>query len=46
MADKLARELASSTEELTSPAVTELTEAEILSVGGGLYRGAEIADAV
>jgi len=47
MADKLARELASSTEELTAPAVTELTEAEISAVAGGMMsRGAEAAYAV
>lgn len=37
MADKLA----SLTEELTSPAVTELTDAEIEAVAGGLFYGAE-----
>lgn len=37
MADKLA----SLTEELTSPAVTELTDAEVEAVAGGLYMGAE-----
>ena len=44
MTDKIARELAISTEELTAPAVTELTEVEISAVSGGLLRsGAELA---
>ena len=43
MADKIARELAASTEELTASTVMELTEAEILAVAGGLMaRGAEV----
>jgi len=44
MADKLARELATSTEELTASSVAELTEAEISTVAGGvLSEGAEVA---
>ena len=43
MADKIARELAASTEELTALAVTELNEAEISAVAGGLMaNGAEV----
>jgi len=42
MADKIARELAASTEELTAPVVTELTDAEIAVVAGGVMAmGAE-----
>jgi len=36
MADEVARNLASITEELTSPAVVELTDAEVEAVAGGL----------
>jgi len=36
MADEVARNLASITEELTAPAVVELTDAEIEAVAGGL----------
>lgn len=44
MADKLSRDLATSTEELTAPPVAELTEAEIAAVAGGLMsESAEIA---
>jgi hypothetical protein len=35
MTKKLAQELAKLTEELTAPAVVELTEAEIEAVAGG-----------
>lgn len=45
MSDKIARDLAISTEELTAPAVAELTEAEISAVCGGLAMGAELAEA-
>ena len=41
MANEVARKLASFTEELTYPAVTELTDAEIDAVAGGLLVGAE-----
>jgi len=36
MADEVARNLASITEELTAPTVVELTEAEVEAVAGGL----------
>lgn len=42
MSDKIARDLASVTEELTAPAVVELTEGEISMVAGGLM----LADAM
>lgn len=46
MTDKLARELASATEELTAPSVTELSDAEISAVAGGMLRdGAEVIHA-
>ena len=44
MNEKIARELASLTDELTAPAVVELTDAEISAVAGGLYAGPELAD--
>jgi len=44
MADEVTRNLASITEELTAPAVTELTDAEVEAVAGGfLSRSPEIA---
>ena len=44
MADKLSRDLATSTEELTAQPVAELTDAEIAAVAGGMMAdGAEIA---
>ena len=47
MTDKIARELAAATEELTNSAVTELTDVEISAVAGGvLARGAEVRYAV
>ncbi len=36
MNNKIARDLASVTEELTAPAVVELTDGEISKVAGGL----------
>jgi hypothetical protein len=43
MADKIARELAASTEELTAQTVSELSEAEISAVAGGMMsQGAEV----
>ena len=44
MADKIARELAASTEELTAPVIAELTDDEISAVSGGLMMGAEFAN--
>ena len=46
MADKIARELAASTEELTAPDIRDLTDAEISAVAGGLMSGAEVRYAV
>ena len=43
MADEVARKLASFTEELTYPTVTELTDAEVEAVAGGLSVGAELS---
>jgi hypothetical protein len=36
MSEKIARDLAAVTEDLTAPPVVELTEAEIAAVAGGL----------
>jgi hypothetical protein len=44
MKEKIARDLASLTEELTAPAVVELTEAEISAVAGGMMELAELMD--
>jgi hypothetical protein len=42
MNSKIVGDLASVTEELTAPAIVELTEVEISAVVGGLYSGAEL----
>lgn len=44
MTDQNARDLAGVTEDLTAPTVTELTEAEMASVTGGIYSEVEFAN--
>ncbi|HYW17200.1 MAG TPA: hypothetical protein VE891_13740 [Allosphingosinicella sp.] len=44
MTKKIARDLASVTEELTAPAVVEMTEGEISRVAGGVFLAEEMLD--